>query len=962
LTAPRPDPPLDVCGCCQTPSSDPTAIWNRPGLPELSYRIGTHSSFLRRLLAWLPLQPIADGPTLAALTTRAPADFTIGLLDAFATTADVLTFYEERIANEGYLRTATERRSVLELARTIGYELRPGVAATAYLSFTVEDAKEPAAGAEPSQQPKDAKQARTAVVPQGTQVLSIPGQNVLPQTFETSVELDARAEWNQLRPRLTQPQVVGIESVSGKQQLYLVGPDGQPLLSDPSTRGLKRLYFDGLDTRLVPADRLLVAAKGATGTVVWLDQVVKSVSLEADLNRTAVDFGDSPPPAPPAPPAQTLGALAYFRPERLLLTRTEVDTLIVAQPWRETALQALLSTQRWSAEAVLRTIATPPPPQPLPPSEGVFAFRSRVGFFGNTAPQHAAVPKATNLVGDPFAIDWDNDPTGPWQIWDDYVKTTSAANRTKYSGGADVFFERKVDGLVEGGWLLFDDAGTKQAYRVDAVVERSLSAFAISAKTTGVRLVNPEPSTPGPDKSTAFTMRGTTAYAASERLSLADLPIEDAVAAGSTSITLDRMVLGLSAGQPVALSGERDDLPGVVANEIVFVSDVVHSGGLTTVALREGLEYGYVRKTLLLNGNVVAATHGETVDEVLGSGDAAQPNQRFVLRKPPLTYVPATNPGGAASTLSVRVNGVRWDESASLYGLDPHSGNYSVRIGDDGKVTLTFGDGVSGSRLPSGAENVTAVYRSGIGKQGLVGPNTLTLLPKRPLGIRSVTNLVAADGADDPEDRDAARLNAPLVVLTMERIVSLQDYEDFAGGFAGVGKALAVAFWRHGKPLVHLTIASAAGDEASSDLRGNLADAIAQANDPGQEYLVDTFDLLYFDVTASIVVDDRYRFEDVSSAAVTAVRAAFAFDRRAFGEPVTSSDLIATLQAVDGVVATRLQALYIVQSSGGAPAGPPPASLTAARPQLDPATGLVTRAQLLLVNPGGIDIEELAGP
>ena len=55
-------------------------------------------------------------------------DFSIALLDAWATVADVLTFYQERIANEAYLRTATERLSVLELARLIGYQLRPGVA------------------------------------------------------------------------------------------------------------------------------------------------------------------------------------------------------------------------------------------------------------------------------------------------------------------------------------------------------------------------------------------------------------------------------------------------------------------------------------------------------------------------------------------------------------------------------------------------------------------------------------------------------------------------------------------------------------------------------------------------------------------------------------------------------------------------------------------------------------------
>ena len=52
----------------------------------------------------------------------------------------MLTFYQERIANEGYLRTAAERRSVLELARAIGYELNPGVAAGTFLAFSVETA------------------------------------------------------------------------------------------------------------------------------------------------------------------------------------------------------------------------------------------------------------------------------------------------------------------------------------------------------------------------------------------------------------------------------------------------------------------------------------------------------------------------------------------------------------------------------------------------------------------------------------------------------------------------------------------------------------------------------------------------------------------------------------------------------------------------------------------------------
>src|SRR6201999_4320812 len=125
------DGPPDRCHACDVPMAEP--IDNRPGLPALAYRVGTWATFLERMKDALA----APGP-LAALAPRGPDDPTIALLDAWAVVGDVLSFYQERIANEGYLRTATERRSVLELARAIGYELNPGVAASTHLVWEVD--------------------------------------------------------------------------------------------------------------------------------------------------------------------------------------------------------------------------------------------------------------------------------------------------------------------------------------------------------------------------------------------------------------------------------------------------------------------------------------------------------------------------------------------------------------------------------------------------------------------------------------------------------------------------------------------------------------------------------------------------------------------------------------------------------------------------------------------------------
>ena len=150
--------PTNDCNCCAgVTAQTPAEVTNRPGLSAVAYRVGTQSRFKQSMLAALS---DVTRPALQGLKTRADDDPAIALLDAAATMADVLTFYQERIANESYLRTATERRSLLELARLIGYELRPGVAASTFLAFALDES--PGAPA-------------ATAVAAGTKVQSVPG-------------------------------------------------------------------------------------------------------------------------------------------------------------------------------------------------------------------------------------------------------------------------------------------------------------------------------------------------------------------------------------------------------------------------------------------------------------------------------------------------------------------------------------------------------------------------------------------------------------------------------------------------------------------------------------------------------------------------------------------------------------------------------------------------------------------
>ena len=230
-------------------------------------------------------------------------------------------------------------------------------------------------------------------------------------------------------------------------------------------------------------------------------------------------------------------------------------------------------------------------------------------------------------------------------------------------------------------------------------------------------------------------LRKTIVYTQSEELALAEEPIEENVCGGfEQSLELDGYYEGLEAGRWVIVSGEREigGTSGVRFSELAMLASVnqdTRNAGKTElegdklhtfVKLAKQLQYCFKRETVTIQGNVVKATHGETHPEVLGSGDGAKALQIFNLRQPPLTYVPAANPSGVDSTLKVYVNNVEWHETDALSGLAPTGRNFVTKIGDDGKTTIVFGNGRQGARLPSGTENIRAVYRKGIGKAGNV--------------------------------------------------------------------------------------------------------------------------------------------------------------------------------------------------------------------------------------------------
>ena len=355
------------CGCCEgIEKLTPLATANRPGLGALRYRIGTHATFLETMLARLSNLCLGSEDDckegkgrypLQDLKTRERSDPAIALFDAWATVADVLTFYQELIANEGYLRTATERRSILELARLVGYELRHGVASSVYLAYTLEDNFND-----------------EVIIPKGARSQSVPGPGELPQSFETSEDLKTRARWNNLKPRTTQPQQVT--------------PPGHNLDSSTEAPNIRTLYFQGTATNLKPNDPLLIDF--GTQQLYRVQDVTPDTLAERTMVtaqpwlQIAVPTG-KPTSSPVAALPQILPALEKppsTRPPNSLRLSRSIDQAFAAKA--DTAPQ-LLTTLRPELSSILYEAMANLPVTPAPVVQ-VYVLRTRASVFGHNAP------------------------------------------------------------------------------------------------------------------------------------------------------------------------------------------------------------------------------------------------------------------------------------------------------------------------------------------------------------------------------------------------------------------------------------------------------------------------------------------------------------------------------------------------------------------------------------------------
>lgn len=554
---------------------------------------------------------------------------------------------------------------------------------------------------------------------------------------------------------------------------------------------------------------------------------------------------------------------------------------------------------------------------PTPPST-IAVFSRRASLFGYNAPAFRLLAKDVRerIAGVLFPAEDFKIPTEAvhreWPLLKARVYTTEDVPTNKIDLDA-VYPE-----AIRGRHLLLVKGDRAELFGITAAQEVARTDHGLSSRVSRLTL-DRDPATWDDE------VRSTSVLIQTETVTLAESEITATTPADSAPDRLDLAVdCDLPVGRVVVVQGvgtlaADPQVPAQRRAEVAVVKSVQRTNSLTTLVFERPLRGRYDPQTLLVLGNAVAATHGETrmtpaaqgdpgqvIPEVLGSGDARLRYQAFALRQGPLSYVGAANALGYQPEIEVRVNGELRPRLETLYRESDLSRAYALETAADGRTLVRFA-----GRLPTGTNNVVAVYRVGGGSAGILQPGRLTLALTTVLGLREVTNPMPAAGGVDREDIESARQNAPIRVVTLDRIVSLGDYEAFARAFGGISKALAEVLWIGGRQIVHLTVAGPGGAPvpAGSELFDRLAAAIASASAPGRSFRLLGHTPRGFAVTLAVLTDPAFVRADVERDLQAAFAESYGASRRGFAEPVARSQLLTTAQRCGGVVAARVEQL-----------------------------------------------------
>jgi len=705
----------------------PVVIGNAPGLSSIAYRVGDFADFRHALL----VTPRPGEIALANWRPSAASDLALQMVEWWAYLADILTFYNQRIANQDYLRTADLPESVGRLIRVLGYRPRPGIGATGTLAALL------------------TKQAPLSL-PQGFQVQSKPGPGQQPQIFELGAAVT-----------INPPDAVAAVLV----------PD--PALVQ-TFAGNDSVLVGGTVSTIKPGDELLVMESGWNASDAnWALGTVVSAGPEKARNgttNTRVVFSG------------LIGLPAGAAASGYQLLKSTQS----AHPWQYPA-NNVIQDNLVDLESITRTIK----------AGDVILFEATrtISIFSSPPPpQLASVITYTEMIWYANAPDPANPQTPP-----------TRAQQAQYGPPIPIpHSELKFRGTPRKGPISGFNRWSKST-----VIRFGWQAIGQLIATPAITLSSTTPQ---------FTATASAAFPP-------------------------------GAGVPVMIEDVNGNGAGALAS-VAGPPPVMQLSGLPSPpsALTPPFNVLY---------GLIQVSRGKTVtNEILGSGDATQAGQEFVLNNSPLTYLlsqSSISGQNYASTLAVRVNGVAWQEVASFHGQEPDAKVFVTREDENNQTHVMFGEGINGARLPSGTNNVVATYRFGGGAASPPAGSLTVILQPQP-NLKAIHNPVAVGCGADPDPPGQIRRYAPQSVLTFGRAISAGDYETIAAQAPGVARAR--AYWSFDPGQQRALVTIYVGDNPAA--AGAAQTALALVDDPNRPVVVNPAIAVAIQLFLTVLVDPKY--------------------------------------------------------------------------------------------------------
>lgn len=857
---------------CPEPLGFPKRLFNRPGLSQIDYRIGTYADIRAALLRQLDADPL-----LQAWTHREADDPGIALLEGAAILGDILTFYQNLYANEAYLRTAQWRESVADLVRLLGYRLSPGLGGKATFAVGLKG--------------------KTPVM--------------IPEGFGLKAQVEGLAKTADFQ---TESEITAYPALS---QFHLYRPRQAP-------QSIK-----------VGGNRLEVAAVGGKGDVAGLQALNLQKGDRLILIATQTEI-------------LVVSKVEQLR-DRLIVEFQ--GTLTVNHGASVTAYRLGRSFRHFGHNApaqltklVSNTADPPNPPEVVVQKDTRFTRKSCV----TDQPSASDARYYLTLTASEIPLD---------QEVDDLAVGNPLIVQSRFGGGQSAVAESikqvRVDSLKWGNLtgsstvVLLDGGFT--ACKVFAALGGNLSGPAID-----IRHIQFHETT-----SAQITLRASSTWA--------DGPVPTQTLwfwgtyAEALTLLGRRLLLRRDDGEtlPVTVTSSALSLTG---------KDQIHPW-LWPITLSElgpflMEDFDELAPAVTIYGNLVEATQGKREKEaVLGNGDGREIFQTFKLPKAPLTYFAykgETPP--EVPELEIFVNDRRWTRVQSLFGQDPKAEVYIVREDANGESWVQFGDGKTGARLPSGVKNIKALFRTGTGAFGALKPETKVQASDRLTGLDQLWLPGIASGGTEPESGDNAKVAAPGKIQSLGRLVSLQDFETEALAIAGVTKATAAWQLVDNVPSVVLTVLMETGREKELAEVQAMLNAYNRCRGPQRfPILVKPGQVRYLYLRLVASLHPAFRQELLSQSIHTALGTSgtsglLSLNQRRFGQAEYATRIEATVQQVEGVVWSRVEAL------GWFPPTDQPAEMPYPNPEADLAVVPCGADQVLTLLPQHVQLQFAAAP